>query len=391
MSEHSTPTPARPLRVVMLVESVYGGGAERFTVGLSRALSARGEHVVVCASRGAGRNREPIAHETGVDVLMLGRTRMVSPVAWARLVRYLRRHRVDVLHSHMYGSNVWAPILGRLGGVPVVVATEHSWTYEGQRIRKLLDRFWVGRGVDAFVAVSPEDARRMAEIEKVPAGKIRMIPTGLLRDPDDLASAPATVRDELGLGRGVPVVGAVGHLRPMKAIDVLVDAFARVLERVPDAHLIIAGDGPLRPDIEAQIAALGVGARVHLLGVREDVPAVLASSDVVAMPSDSEGSPIALIEAMTAGRAVVATRVGGVPAILDEGRCGVLVPPRDPAALADAVESLLADPQRAARLGRVAATRARGEYGIAHIAGRWSDLYRELYSTVGGGRQRGNR
>lgn len=391
MSDPTSVPPARPLRVVMLVESVYGGGAERFTVGLSRALADRGEHVVVCASRGVGRNREPIAHETGVDVLMLGRTRMLSPLAWARLVRYLRRERVDVLHAHMYGSNVWAPVLGRLGGVPVVVATEHSWTYEGQRVRQLLDRFWVGPGVDAFVAVSPEDARRMAEIEKVPAGKIRMIPTGLLRDPDELAGAPATVRDELGLGPDVPVVGAVGHLRPMKAMDVLVDAFARVAERVPDAHLIIAGDGPLRPDIERQIAALGVGERVHLLGVREDVPAVLASSDVVAMPSDSEGSPIALIEAMTAGRPVVATRVGGVPAILDEGRCGVLVPPRDPGALAAAVQSLLADRDRAERLGEVAAERARAEYGIARIAARWSELYRDLYSTDGGVQGRGNR
>lgn len=368
----------RPVRVVQLIESVYGGGAERFTVGLSRALAEGGDDVVVCASRDRGGNTEPIAHETGVRVLMLGRRRTLSPREWWRLVRYLRRERVDVLHAHMFGSNVWAPLLGRLAGVPVVIATEHSWTYEGQRVRKLLDGFWIGRAVTAFVAVSPEDARRMHEIERVPRKRIRMIPTGLLRDPAELHGAPGTLREELGLPAGTPLVGAIAMLRPMKAVDVLVESFPHVLERVPDAHLVVAGDGPLRGEVEEVIARLGVGDRVHLLGVREDVPNVLRSLDVVVLPSDSEGSPIALIEAMVAERAIVASDVGGMPAILDGDRCGVLVPPRTPPALGAAVAGLLEDPARRAELASRARDRAMAEYTLERVRDRWVALYREL-------------
>jgi len=367
-----------PLKIVMLIESVYGGGAERFTVGLARALADGGDDVVVCASRDPGGNTIPMAHETGVRVLMLGRRRTLSPREWWRLVRYLRRERVDVLHSHMFGSNVWAPLVGRLARVPVVIATEHSWTYEGQRVRKLLDGFWIGRTVSAFVAVSPEDARRMREIEHVPAARIRTIPTGLLRDPAELRDAPGALRAELGLPDGTPLVGAIAMLRPMKAVDVLVESFPHVLAAVPDAHLVVAGDGPLRGEVEAVIDRLGIADRVHLLGVREDVPNVLRSLDVMVLPSDSEGSPIALIEAMIAERAIVATDVGGMPAILDGDRCGVLVPPRRPQEMGRAVAGLLTDPARRAELASRARERALSEYTIDRVRDRWSDLYREL-------------
>ena len=368
----------RPLSVVMLIESVHGGGAERFTVGLARALESPRCRVVVCASRDSGGEGGRISFGTGVRTLRLGRRRTLSPIAWLRFVRYLRRERVDVLHSHMFGSNVWAVLLGRLARVPVIIATEHSWTYEGQRVRKMLDGFWIGRLATAFVAVSPEDARRMVEIEHVPRRKVRTIATGLLRDPEELRTSGGLLREELGLPTATPLVGAVAMLRPMKAVDVLVAAFALIRERLPETHLVIAGDGPLRHDVEGQIAALGIGDAVHLLGLREDVPNVLRSLDVVVMPSDSEGSPIALIEAMTAGRAIVATRVGGMPSILDEGRCGVLVPARRPRALADAVTALLEDAPRREEMGALAQRRALADYALESVARRWEGLYRDL-------------
>ena len=147
---------------------------------------------------------------------------------------------------------------------------------------------------------------------------------------------------------------------------------------MPGAHLAIAGDGPLRPEVEAQIAALGVGDAVHLLGVREDVADILRSLDVVVLPSDSEGSPIALIEAMVAGRAIVASRVGGMPWILDEGDCGVLVPPRTPDVLAGAIADLLEDPERREELGARARDRALADFTLESVAGQWVALYREL-------------
>ena len=130
----------------------------------------------------------------------------------------------------------------------------------------------------------------MVEIEHVPAARVRTISTGLLRDPADFLSATGRLREELGLASDTPLVGAIAMLRPMKAVDVLVSAFARLRQRVPSAHLVVAGDGPLRGDVEALVSALGIADAVHLLGVREDVPEILASLDVAVLPSDSEGS-----------------------------------------------------------------------------------------------------
>ena len=359
-----------PVRVLMLLDLLGpgSGGAERVAVDLAQHLSRDRFSAAVCATRRVEAPWDEVLRERGVRWFALGRRSSADVVPFARLARLLRRERVDVVHGHMFGSNVWATVVGRAARVPVVVAHEHTWDYEGQPLRRLLDRRLVGRYADAFVAVSEADRERMIAIERVPAEKVLVLPNGYVP-----RGAPAgDLRSELGLAAEVPLVGVVAQLRPQKAHEVLLDAFARLRA---GAHLVIAGDGPRRGALEARANALGVAGRTHFLGVRDDVPSVLAALDVAVISSDFEGTPLFALECMAARTPLVATAVGGLPALL--GDAAVLVPPRDPAALAAGIDRLLGDPRLRAALADAALERAR-PHEIGAVAERFGALYMDL-------------
>ena len=366
--------------MLTLVDSLtFVGGGERFAAQVATSLDPARFESIVCATRVVSESGARAAAEKGVRVVALERTSRLSPAAWLRLVRLLRLERVDVLHAHKFGSNVWGTVLGRLAGVPVVVAHEQTWSYDGEPLRRFLDRHVVARLADVFVAVSHEDARRMVSVEGIDPSLVRVVPNAI---PAPRPGSPERLRSHLGIPDDAPVVGVVGLLRAQKALEVLVDAAALMRDRVPGLRVLIAGDGPERARLEALVRARGLESVVSLLGVRSDVPDVLAALDVAVLTSDFEGTPLAVLEYMAAGKAIVATRVGGVPELLDEGEHGLLVPPRDPAALAEAVELLLADPVRRHALGRAARERQRREFDLNATVRGLEALYEELLRSA---------
>jgi glycosyltransferase involved in cell wall biosynthesis len=362
------------IRVLMLVDQLEprSGGGERFAVGLAAHLPRDRFQVALCATRAVQAPWDATLRESGVPWFALGRRATADVLPFRRLAGVLRSQRVDVLHAHMFGSNVWGTVVGRLARVPVVVAHEQTWDYEGQPVRKLLDGRLIGRLADAFVAVSTLDRDRMVGVEGVPADKVRVELNGYV--PRTGERPPPRLRDELGLGADVPLVGTVAILRPQKALEVLLDAFARV---DGSAHLVIAGDGSCRAALEERATALGIAGRTHFLGLRDDVDGILASVDVAAMSSDFEGTPLFAFECMAAGTPLVATAVGGLPDMLEDGRSALLVPPRDPGALATGLSRALGDPTL--REALAAAARSRLErYRIDAVAARFAALYEEL-------------
>lgn len=371
------------VRVLFVINKLgEQGGAERFTLGLAAALPRDRIEPWVCVTRFPTEGALRILREAAVPTVILGRRTRWQNHRMLGLSRLLHQQRFDVLHSHMFGSNVWGMVLGRLARVPVLVAHEHTWSYEGNPVRVWTDGNVIGRLATRFVAVSSLDARRMVEQEGVPAEKVVAMPTAWVPRPESAGD----IRAELGLGPGTPLIATAAVLRPQKAIDVLLDAFALVLESTPAAHLLIAGDSVMRPDgtrdplrqtLEARAAELGIAGSVHFLGIRDDVDAILSAADVAALSSDFEGTPLFLFECMAHDAAVVATAVGGVPDVIDNGSSGILVPPRDPQALAAGLAELLADPDRRAAL-TVTARRRLDEFRIEVVAGRFADLYEEL-------------
>jgi glycosyltransferase involved in cell wall biosynthesis len=214
----------------------------------------------------------------------------------------------------------------------------------------------------------------MITLEGVTPSKALVMPTAYI---PHLEHPNADIRAELGLDEKVPLVAAAAVLRPEKALDVLLEAHAQLLTRVTDAHLVIAGDGPHRAELEGRIAQLGIGSSVHLLGRRRDVDAILRRVDVGVMSSDWEGMPLFVFECMAAGIPLVATAVGGLPDVVADGETGLLVPPRNPTALARTIEQVLTQERLAARLANAAATRL-DQFRIESVAGRFADLYEEL-------------
>lgn len=376
------------LRVVTLVDHLgTSGGGERLAMEISKRLDRERFEPIHCASRydpelagPATRAAAAELHEAGVRVLGLGRTSARSIHEWRPLVSLLRRERVEVLHSHKFGSNVWAAVLGRLARVPVVVAHEHTWSFEGQPVRRFLDRELIARGTDAFIAVSSDDRRKMIEIEGIKPDDVTFVPNGIdaVREGDG-----AKVREELGIAPDAPVVGAVAVLREQKALDVLIRAAAELLGELPGLRVLIAGDGPERERLEALASELGADGAVTLLGIRSDVPDLLAALDVAALSSDYEGSPLAVMEYMDAGLPVAATRVGGVPDLIEDGVHGFLVDPQDPAALAAAIGRLLRDREAAAAMGARARERRRSEFTIDNTVRTLERMYEELLTRSG--------
>jgi glycosyltransferase involved in cell wall biosynthesis len=376
-----TTTPKR-LRVLLLVDQLsgLGGGAEVFLVGLATHLPPERFEVSVCATRAVAPG--PLAEilDAGaVPYIALGRRSRWDLLRMRRLAALLGSGRFDIVHAHKFGSNVWGTLFGRACRVPVVIAHEHTWSYEGRPLRKWIDGRIVGRLATRFIAVSDADAARMVEDEKVASEKVVVMPTGYVARP----LAPDTdLRSELGLTSETPLVGTAVVFRPQKALEVLLEAHARLLRTMPDVHLAIAGDGPIRAEIESRARELSLDGRVHFLGHRDDVDAILRSLDVAALSSDFEGSPLFVLECMANGTPIVATAVGGIPQMIFDGETGVLVPPRDPEALAGAIGHLLVDPERRAKLAAAAANRL-SDFRIDVVARRFADLYETLAAEAG--------
>ena len=316
----------------------------------------------------------------GVTALGLGRRSPAAVWSWSPLLRVMRRERIDVLHSHKFGSNVWGALLAPLGRVPVLVAHEHTWSYEGQPVRRFLDRELIARRSAAFIAVSREDRRRMIEVERIPAEAVTFVANGI--DPLP-AGDGERVRRELGIDPDAPLVGAVAVLRPQKGLDVLVRAAALAARSVPDLRVVVAGEGPEREGLEALAAELGVAGRVMLVGRRSDVPDLLAAFDVAVSSSWFEGSPLAMMEYMDAGRPIAATRVGGIPDLIEDGVHGLLVEPGDAEGLAAAIVDLLRDRGRAAEMGARARERRRAEFDLNGTVRALEELYERLAATRG--------
>jgi glycosyltransferase involved in cell wall biosynthesis len=370
--------PRRRLRVLTLLDTLRPGGAERLAVTVAARLDRRRFESSVCVSRRLGWSPlAEILEEAGVPVVTLNRTSRGAVWSWAPLVATLRRRRIDVLHAHMFGSNVWGTILGRAAGVPVVVAHEHGSPLERSRLRAAVDRELVARAADVLVAVSESDRRRLIEVEGVLSSKIRVIPNGI----PPLPAPRADLRKEVGIPEGAPVIGALTVLRPEKALDVLVEATALLGTQFPDLRVLIAGTGPEEEGLRRLVAERGLDRTVLLLGFRPHVADVLAALDVVIHASDREGSPLAVLESMAAGKGIVATRVGGIPALLEDEEHALLVPPRDAPALAAAVARVLRDRTLRQRLGRNARERQHRKFDIQATVTELEDLYEQLFAS----------
>ena len=362
--------PARPIRVTTLVDSLLAGGAERVAVELVCGLDrARFEpHVVV--SRGDGPLRSVLEH-ADVPFTMLERDDALDLAPWRRAHRHLRTG-ADILHSHKFGSNAWGSLLARTAGVPLIVH-EHNFSEQPTLARRAIDRGFIARTANRVLCVSES----VAEVERacgVPERLLEVVPNGVRLDA---AWPRGAARAELALTSESFTIGIVGRLRPEKAHELLLEAVAQLAHAGRDIRLCVVGDGPRRVELQLLAARLGIDTRVSWAGERRDAATLAAAFDAAVVCSHWEGLPLAALEAMAAAVPLVATSVGGLPTLLDDG-AGLLVPPANVDELAAAIASLMDDRAAAVALGAAGHDRVADRYSFDAMLRRIEDLYTDV-------------
>jgi glycosyltransferase involved in cell wall biosynthesis len=350
-----------PLRLLWLIDSLTLGGAEALVLPFARAVKGRADLTVCCLKSIGGNPIEARLRDEGVPVVNLGARSLRDLRAFRSLQTLLRDRRIEVLHAHLTYASIWGAIAARRAGIRSVATLHVRPVTSGWRDRV---REWILMRVlrwsgTRIVAVS--EAVRRAFEKKYGRVSMNVIHNAVEPVEFERHARPASARE----GRTKPRVVTVSVLRAGKGIDILLRAMNRVR-----AELLIVGDGPMR-------AAWSVlaGPDVVWAGYRTDVPQLLATSDLFVLPSLDDAFPTVLLEAMAAGLPVVATNVGGIPEIIDSGEVGVLVPPADADALAEAIDSLLNDVVRRERMGRAGRRRVEQEFSTQ----RWTDRLLTLY------------
>ena len=386
-----------PIRILRIIARLNVGGPALHVSYLTRHLDERGYETALIAGRvGADEgSMEYAARELGIEPILLEELqREISLLddvrAVVRLRRLIRELRPHVVHTHTAKAGAVGRVAALLAGSarpPVIVHTFHGHVLRGYFSPHVTTVFrWVERVLaqrtDALVAVSAEVRDELVDYGIAPQSRFRVVRLGL--DLGTRTAAPPGTREEerraLGIAGDAYVVAWLGRMTEIKRVDVLLRAVALLAEHVPSAHAILAGGGPLELARE-----LGIDDVVHFVGMRPDVAAVLAAADVVALSSANEGTPVSLIEALAAGRPAVSADVGGVRDVVAHDETGLLVPPLDAGALADALTTLAKDPARRARLGERARADVRERYSVERLVDDVDRLYRELLARGAAG------
>jgi glycosyltransferase involved in cell wall biosynthesis len=321
---------------------------------------------------------EETLESMGIDITYLHKSKF-DPATLPALLKVIRRKEIDILHLHGYGATTFGRIAAGMRRIPAILH-EHANLTDTPWFQKVADAI-LERETDIALAVSESTAEFVIKARQLPPDKVKVVYLGV---PLDEFSRPrpeaeiASARAELGAAPGDLVIGTVTRLHESKGNSYLVDAARLVLDKRPDARFILVGEGPLQPALEAQAQQLGLGDRFRFAGFAKDVARVVSAFDMSVFPSLWEGTPLTVFEALAMGKAILATDADGLTDVLTHDRDALIVPKRDPAALADGMVRLMADPQERARLGAAARITAR-QYDIATFVAKMERLYDLLH------------
>jgi glycosyltransferase involved in cell wall biosynthesis len=359
-------------RVLHLAKVAGISGTENHLLLLLPALAREGFDVELAMLHEGEAGAEELAarlEASGVAVHRLRFAGAASPRTFARVVRTVRARRPDILHTHLVHADFHGLLAGALCGVPVRFSTKHGFNgFRDRRLFGLADRA-VARLADVHIAISAGLARYLAEREGFDADAFEIVHYGIEPGPPPLPLP------------GAPRLVVVGRLIPIKGHDVLLHALAAVREDVPAVTLEIAGDGALEAELRGTVTRLSLDDVVTFLGRVERVGEALERAEVVVVPSLGEGFGMVALEAMERGRPVIASAVGGLPEIVQDGRSGLLVPPSDVWQLADAIRALAPNHARTAAFGDSGRARAVEEFSQGRCTARTVALYRAALGT----------
>ena len=396
MSRDIVGLPSGQLRVLRIIARLNVGGPALHVSLLNSGMDGRFTSWLVTGTENPGEGTlRDYALARGVKPVvipqMLGQASLAprDAVALIKLVALVRRIRPHVVHTHTAKAGFLGRLAARLVGVPVVLHTYHGHVLSGYygRFRstglRVMERALASL-TDRLIAVSGSVRDDLVALGIAPADRFVVVPLGLDLEPMFQAGRHrGTLRSEFGLRADMPLVGIVGRLFPIKNHHLFLEAAARLRASTPEVRFVVVGDGPLRPRLEERARQPDLAGRVIFTGWRHDLSKIYADIDALVVSSINEGTPVSAIEAMAAGCAVVATRVGGLPDLIDDGRTGVLVTPGDPAALASAVARQLTDQTDSERMRSAARTDVRERFMASRLVADLQRLYLDLLTRKG--------
>jgi L-malate glycosyltransferase len=374
----------RKIKVGIFTFGFYTGGTERQVIELIKGLDRDRFEVNVGAFRPGGQMEFHLTCEN-IQVNYFPIESMYSTNSLrqlGRLRRFLIRNRIDVMHTFSLMGNTFGTLGGLLARVPIIISSRRD-------MGVMIPRFYgplqtsLSRQVDQIVTNADAIKRKMVEKERIDPDKIKVIYNGVDINRFSIdRSIGAEVRRELGISDRAPVIGIIAEIKPVKGHIYLLKAVRRLINSVPDLRLLIIGDSidpATRVDIEASARELGLKDQAIFLGRTQEIPRLLAAMDISVLPSLSEGVSNTILESMVAGVPVVATNVGGSPEIVLDGKTGLIVPPADSEALADAILRLLDSPELASRLVANARSMVLSRFSNETMVETYEDLYLKLF------------
>lgn len=371
------------MKVFHLISSSGLLGAERVLLEIAEYSKQEGLKVEIGVFQNTQNPNLELAEEArgqGFDVTIFPCHGRLDENTIQMLKNYMRHHEIQILHSHNYKSNFYA---WRALNNNVRWVVTHHGRRSGIKLSlyNLLNTYLI-RKADRTVAVSKEISKKMRRAKMDP-NKICLIENGVNLDRFQKNIDFGSIKESLGIKKGVPVVGTVGALTKEKGHMILLNAARKVNRIFPQAIFLFVGDGRERLKLENVAYKLGIADKVIFAGMRKDVPEILSVLDVFVLPSFYEGLPMALLEAQTAKIPVIATRVGAIPDVVEDGVTGILVPPKDPQSIAEAMITILSDNQFASRIAQSGFERVRDNFSSIKMAGKYLSIYKELIEGIG--------
>jgi glycosyltransferase involved in cell wall biosynthesis len=357
------------MKILFFIDHLRADGTQRVLCQLIEKMTAHGHKMaVVCLNNSWDAPLITLLRQHGVTVIIIGKARLLSGYGFVSTLRWIRCESFDVAVTMLFVSDVVGRALAYAAGIPRIVSSIRA-----RNVNYRLWQLWLVRSTmrwaDAVIVNSKATCAFATAAEGAPPERLIYIPNGVAPENYTSPMSRTALRADLGLAPETRLIGAVGRLTYQKGVDVLLKALAA--SALIDAHLLVVGAGEEEERLQAQADALGLTARVHLLGYRRDVPQLLGALDLYVHPARFEGMPNALLEAMAAGCPIVATATDGNVELIADGVHGWLAPPADPNALSAALSAALNDPLEARRRGDAARRRAVASFSVATMATAW--------------------
>jgi len=312
----------------------------------------------------------------GIDCEMISMRGDLDLFLVLRVLKFIRRHASQLVHTHLIHADLYGTLAARLAGIPTVVSTKHGYNpWRTHRLYAFLDRL-AALLQDRIITISDALGRWLVEVEGLPQKKLSTVHYAL-----DVNHFRPSTAGNLPLEASQPVIGTVSRLIHQKGIHILLQAFAACARQHRTISLVVVGDGPERSNLEDLAEKLGLGHRVHFLGYRSDVDQIFPQMDIFALPTFGEGFGLVLLEAMACSKPVVATDVMSIPEIVQPGKTGFLVPAKDVSALAEALDTLIANPELRDRFGKVGFQRVKRDFTVERMVQKTAEVYQQASQT----------